>query len=86
MTITLAPLAPNDQRSSGAGLVAILAEPGETLEVNAVHWGVEIIFLKFKDIQLLDSKKRVVVHQAEAERAAVVTSQSTGSKSRPVPA
>ena len=38
------------------------------LDVTTVEWGVEVTLVELKDIQLPDSMKRAMAHQAEAER------------------
>ena len=40
----------------------------EILEVTAVEWGVEVVLVELKDIQLPETMKRAMAKQAEAER------------------
>jgi regulator of protease activity HflC (stomatin/prohibitin superfamily) len=40
----------------------------EILDVTTVDWGVEVTLVELKDIQLPESMKRAMAHQAEAER------------------
>ena len=39
------------------------------VEVETQHWGIEIIDVKIKDIQLPENMKRMMANQAEAERS-----------------
>ncbi|WP_437396616.1 slipin family protein [Flagellimonas lutimaris] len=39
------------------------------VEVETKHWGIEIIDVKIKDIQLPENMKRMMANQAEAERS-----------------
>ena len=40
----------------------------EILELTAVEWGVEVVLVELKDIQLPETMKRAMAKQAEAER------------------
>lgn len=46
----------------------INADIREILEVTAVEWGVEVVLVELKDIQLPETMKRAMAKQAEAER------------------
>lgn len=41
----------------------------EIVETETLHWGIEIIDVKVKDIQLPQNMKRMMANQAEAERS-----------------